>query len=290
MDHGSDFPGLATYKDRWTTYKDRWTTLLQQSRDLANLTSANYKQYDQVFLNIVQNVQDKQEMVEAAEALSMFSEEKPVGIPLDISQKFLDLRNDVERFQKEFNDYIETQRVQLLQLAKVLQQEIDGLLKQIDGLTAAVLPDFNVASGPSIIFAFTADFGSHCAHRRWRLVEPGIAIIGLAISRAQKQKELAVKQAELAEVNRKQEALAHIKSEFDGLDPDIKIISSSLSLFADIWRQFHGEAEEFAKVLRDVQNPTSIPRVFKLRVELARTIARPLQEALEAYANTIGTR
>jgi hypothetical protein len=43
------------------------------------------------------------------------------------------------------------------------------------------------------------------------------------------------KQAELAEVNKKQEALAHIQTEFENLKPDINLICDRLSLFAAIW-------------------------------------------------------
>ena len=47
--------------------------------------------------------------------------------------------------------------------------------------------------------------------------------------------ELGRKQAELAVVNQKQEALAHIQTEFEKLKPDIALICDRLALFAHIW-------------------------------------------------------
>lgn len=43
-------------------------------------------------------------------------------------------------------------------------------------------------------------------------------------------------QQDLAEVNALQEALAHIKTDFDGLKPDIALICDRLKLFGDIWQ------------------------------------------------------
>lgn len=50
-----------------------------------------------------------------------------------------------------------------------------------------------------------------------------------------KGKELSDKKKELEDVNRKQKAIAKVKSEFDGLKPDIVLICEKLVLFADIW-------------------------------------------------------
>ena len=43
--------------------------------------------------------------------------------------------------------------------------------------------------------------------------------------------------ADSAEINRKQEALAHIKSDFDGVTPNFKFICDSLKIFTDIWNE-----------------------------------------------------
>lgn len=50
-----------------------------------------------------------------------------------------------------------------------------------------------------------------------------------------KASELKGKQDALAEVNRKQEALANLQSDFDGVKPDIALICEKLVLFAEIW-------------------------------------------------------
>lgn len=49
--------------------------------------------------------------------------------------------------------------------------------------------------------------------------------------------QLSAKQNALADVNRKQEALAHLQSDFDGVKPDINLICEKLSLFTEIWAQ-----------------------------------------------------
>ena len=50
-----------------------------------------------------------------------------------------------------------------------------------------------------------------------------------------KEGELREAQNQLAEVNRKQEALQHIQTEFEGLKPDIQIICDNLAIFAEVW-------------------------------------------------------
>jgi hypothetical protein len=47
--------------------------------------------------------------------------------------------------------------------------------------------------------------------------------------------QLNGKEQELAIVNQKQEALAHLQTEFDGVKPDIDLICQRLVLFAEIW-------------------------------------------------------
>ena len=47
--------------------------------------------------------------------------------------------------------------------------------------------------------------------------------------------ELERTQDDLAEVNKKQEALPHVQTEFEKLKPDIALICDRLALFAQIW-------------------------------------------------------
>ena len=47
--------------------------------------------------------------------------------------------------------------------------------------------------------------------------------------------ELEKKQAELVAVNKKQEALAQMQTDFENLKPDIALICDRLALFAQIW-------------------------------------------------------
>jgi hypothetical protein len=50
-----------------------------------------------------------------------------------------------------------------------------------------------------------------------------------------KAAELEKKQADLAEVNKKQGALPHMQTEFENLKPDIALICDKLALFTLIW-------------------------------------------------------
>ena len=50
-----------------------------------------------------------------------------------------------------------------------------------------------------------------------------------------KAQKLLNKQNALADLNRKQEALANLESDFKGLKPDIALICERLVLFAEIW-------------------------------------------------------
>lgn len=53
--------------------------------------------------------------------------------------------------------------------------------------------------------------------------------------RIDKDKELRGKQSELANINRQQQALAYLQTDFANLKPDINLICERLLLFAEIW-------------------------------------------------------
>lgn len=61
-------------------------------------------------------------------------------------------------------------------------------------------------------------------------------LILLLAQRLDAELKLQKAQYDLAEVNALQEALAHIKTDFDGLKPDIALICDRLKLFGDIWQ------------------------------------------------------
>jgi hypothetical protein len=61
--------------------------------------------------------------------------------------------------------------------------------------------------------------------------------------------DLRAKNAELAEVNRKQQALAELKTEYDGLKPDISLIAAKLVIFGNIWDSVSTQVKEFGAIL-----------------------------------------
>lgn len=54
-------------------------------------------------------------------------------------------------------------------------------------------------------------------------------------------------QRDLAEVNAMQEALANIKTQFDGQKPDIHFICDKLKLFGDVWQNVGCSGITYAK-------------------------------------------
>lgn len=58
------------------------------------------------------------------------------------------------------------------------------------------------------------------------------------------------KKNELKDVNRKQVELAKIKSDFDGLKPDIALICDRLVLFAEIRSKVRNQSVQFQETLK----------------------------------------
>jgi len=83
------------------------------------------------------------------------------------------------------------------------------------------------------------------------------------------------------------DGLAKMQAELDGLISQFQITCDGLSIFALTWIYFHHQALEFANILRIYEKVEDIPPIFWSRVDLARAISKPLQEGLDAYAQTI---
>ena len=81
----------------------------------------------------------------------------------------------------------------------------------------------------SIVAAFTSERNGECDFQY--LLSP----YNHLYAELGKVAELERKQADLAEVNKKQDALAHVQTDFENLKPDIALICDRLALFAHIW-------------------------------------------------------
>ncbi|KIJ63534.1 hypothetical protein HYDPIDRAFT_40949 [Hydnomerulius pinastri MD-312] len=271
---GSDFPEIEGYQTRWAGYQATWQKNLKYSRELANVASGDYKRYNEIFLEIVDRIKIASDIPEAAAALNAFGEETPPPNLDGLSYKFQELQRDVAEFKKDFDEYAKNKGVELEEEAKELAEKIDGLEKAITDLDKKI-KDATIALAVVTPFFWIGG------------IVAGSMLAKYNSERKDKQADLDKARTDLEDVNRKQKALAHIKSEFDGLTPSFTIISLSLGIFADTWASFHGQAIQFSSTLSKLQDPQKIPVVFKLSVKLARDMAEPLQHALEVYANEI---
>jgi len=81
------------------------------------------------------------------------------------------------------------------------------------------------------------------------------------------------------------EKVEQLQKLFAALDPEFQIIRDGLMVFAQTWADFHFESLKFANVMHGLDGVKDIPIRFRLQVTLARDIATPLAERLNAYAH-----
>ncbi|CCM02047.1 uncharacterized protein FIBRA_04123 [Fibroporia radiculosa] len=127
---GRDFPELAGYKREWEGYKERWVRYLWNSRDVASEMSAILKRYDQVFLDLIENIKTDKDREDIIQELAQFSGEKH-GTAAQMAINFRNLEMDVRHFGERFEAYLEQKKVELDVLATSLKANIDTLQGQI---------------------------------------------------------------------------------------------------------------------------------------------------------------
>ncbi|CCM02035.1 uncharacterized protein FIBRA_04111 [Fibroporia radiculosa] len=273
--HGEDFPDISAYLHEWKGYKGNWVQYLSESRDVASKNITLLKRFDQVFLDMVENIQTNQDRLDATKELQQFIDEKHDD-SVQLSQNFLNLKRDIEAFVGKFDQWIVDKGVELEAQAKKLKDKITKLQGEIEALDK------------KIVVATIALVGS-----------PLLGILGMAVAgtvlavykrqRDDKARELGGKLNALADINRKQEALAHLKTEFDGFKPDIALICEKLVLFAEIWSSVRSQAIQFQEHIKGGMAALSNPR-FKMEVRLARAVTKPLMEGLAKYASELENR
>ncbi|KAG8717481.1 hypothetical protein FRC08_007366 [Ceratobasidium sp. 394] len=273
---GKELPEFGGYNDQWIEYNKRWVTHLAKSRDVASKNAGNLRRFDQVFLSLIDDIKTDQDRQDAIKELEAFTNE-PNDESTEMYQGFLNLKRDIEDFVKRLNAFIESKNTELLQRAKELKIAIDTLKGEIDDL----------GGKPTVL-----DAGS----KTLRL--PSLPLIGVVaasvllayvIKRNDKIAEFLGKQKELEEVNRKQEKLTHLKSEFDAVQPDISLICEKLLLFAEIWSAVHSQTVQFIKYLEGGMHALTDLR-FKKELRLARAMCEPLRKGLEEYATKLENR
>ncbi|KAF6748032.1 hypothetical protein DFP72DRAFT_583515 [Ephemerocybe angulata] len=277
---GSQFPPLAGYYSEWSKYNQDWITHLLLSRDVASEHMSVLKRFDQVFIDMVQNITTDDERMDVISELDQFVSEDH-DRSAEMSQGFLNLKAHIEDFVVRFSAWIATTSTQLEQRAKELQLEIDNIKKELQEL------DKQIQEATKALLGSAA--GASTMIGVLGVVVAGTTVAILIAQRIIKGNDLSSRKNELKDVNQKQLAIAKIKSDFDGLKPDIALICEKLVLFAEIWSSVRSQSVQFRDTLKGgmdaVNNAT-----FKQQVTLARQLCNPLVDGLEKYATALVNR
>ncbi|KAF8757245.1 hypothetical protein RHS01_04171 [Rhizoctonia solani] len=274
--YGTTFPPLRTFLSEWQGYNQvtmDYTPCL--SRDVASEHAAVLQRFDNVFLYMVKSIETDQDRKDVIVELESFA------VCVLMAEGFRSLKRDIEGYVVRFDAWVQTTSTELKQQAQDLQKVIEDLQAKIEELDK------------KIIEATAALLGSAAA------IETVVGLVGVIVAgttlaialaeRIDKTITLSNKRQELAEVNRQQEALAHVKTAFDGLKPDIALICQKLSLFGEIWSSVQAQTRAFQETLRGGMEAVTNFR-FKKDVELAQKLCTPLRNGLERYATLLENR
>ncbi|CCM00799.1 uncharacterized protein FIBRA_02841 [Fibroporia radiculosa] len=301
--HGSDFPEIAGYKGEWNAYKGRWVTYLWNSRNVASEMSAVLTRYDQVFLNLIDNIKTDGDRQDVIKELGNFSGENH-GTAAQMSANFTNLEADVRGFGARFETYLEQKKVQLEQMATSLKADIDTLQGQIKTWNEkACFPHYEDLFLDDAYTLFLCSFrlllvfcqwapdwlsryDRSSRHHFWTLIITGSTVAYFIYQRVKAEHDLNDKKAELVEVNRKQSGLAEIKTQFDGLKPDIALICEKLVIFGNIWQSVSAQCADFGQHLQKGMDALN-DEEFRLQVTLARKTCTPLRNGLNNYATSL---
>jgi len=278
--HGTTFPDLSTFLNKWRGYNQRWTTHLALSRDVASEQAAVLRRFDAVFLDMIDCIQTEQDRKDAIIELKQFAQEGH-GDSEKMAQGFKSLKDDVQLWVVEFDQWLKKTGTELKQEAEALQKQIEALKDKIEEL------DKEIIAATAALLGSAAAVGTLVGVIG--LVAAAVTLTALVVKRVEKTRDLSEKRNELAEVNRKQEALAHIKTSFDGLKPEIAMICHRLALFGEIWDSVRAQTIAFQKTLESGMDAITNLR-FKKEVQLARKICTPLRHGLEVYASQLERR
>ncbi|CCM02046.1 uncharacterized protein FIBRA_04122 [Fibroporia radiculosa] len=128
--------------------------------------------------------------------------------------------------------------------------------------------------------------GATLAFSFWTLIITGTTLAYFIVQRVKAERDLNAKKTELAEVNRKQRALAELKTKFDGMKPDIALICEKLVIFGNIWQSVSAQCAAFGKHLEKGMDALN-DEEFRLQVKLARKTCTPLRNGLTKYATSL---
>ncbi|KAF8694672.1 hypothetical protein RHS03_08141, partial [Rhizoctonia solani] len=256
--HGKDFPGFGNYNTQWIEYNQRWITLLDDSRKVASQNVAVLKRFDQVFLHMVEQDEDHEDSTK-------------------MYQGFLGLKRDIEDFVRRMDRFIEETGSKITEDIKALTQQIKDLEDEITILDGKIKDTQTALVATGVLLNIIG------------IIVSGSVLASYQADRSTKAADLTDKQKKLEDANRKQQALAHLKTEYDGLKPSITLICNKLLLFAEIWSSVRSQSVQFQTYLKGGMSAQTNPR-FKAELRLARDTCGPLQEGLERYATELANR
>ncbi|CCM00800.1 uncharacterized protein FIBRA_02842 [Fibroporia radiculosa] len=274
--YGQQFPEISAYLNEWKGYKGSWVQYLANSRNVASTHITILRRFDQVFLNMVENIKTDQDRVAVIGELQKFIDEKHDD-STQMSQDFLNLKRDIEAFVGRFDQWIVDKGVQLEAQANQLIQDINGLQGEISALDKKI-NDATIAL--SAMGMSLNIFG---------LIVAGSVLASYKSDRNSKAADLAKKKKDLADVNQKQTDLANLKTEFNGLKPDIMLICEKLVLFAEIWSSVQSQTIQFQEHLKGGTGSETNIR-FRMEVQLARAVCSPLVNGLAQYSTVLENR
>ncbi|KAF8751743.1 hypothetical protein RHS01_08613 [Rhizoctonia solani] len=224
-----NFSASSHFPQRMGGIQPTMATHLSLSRDVASQQAAILQRFDKVFLEIVKSIKTDQDREDAIVELESFANEDN-SEPERMAEGFRTLKDDIEDFVVRFDAWVQTTSTELKQQAQELQKVIENLRVEIQELDIRIME------------ATAALLGSAAA------IETFVGLVGVIVSgtilalalaqRVDKTITLSNKRKELAEVNRQQEALAHVKTAFDGLKPDIALICQNYHCSAKYGHRF----------------------------------------------------
>ncbi|KAJ2918276.1 hypothetical protein MD484_g2100, partial [Candolleomyces efflorescens] len=273
--YGKDYPGLKDYSNEWQGYNKRWVTNLLLSRDVASEQSGVLNRFENVFLEMIQTIKTEQDRLDAILELQSFVEEDHSSSQ-KMSQAFFVLKQDIAHFVVRLDAYLADKKVALSNAVKTLQADVNRLQAQISDLDKKVI----------------------------RLVVTTTALGKLQAERNNKARQFEQKEKELADANRKQQALAQLQTDIDGLEPDISLICERLVDFSEIWTSVSlcpsgtDDVESRAQIDNKWSKSLSMSKEhvltpqqrFIIEVELARKTCTPTRIGLEKYATELENR
>ncbi|EKM77516.1 hypothetical protein AGABI1DRAFT_121934 [Agaricus bisporus var. burnettii JB137-S8] len=267
--YGRDFPDVErVFVQRWDALKARWngeSGILWSSRELAARTAAALSDYD-LNLRLVQEIACKGDLEDARAELKQYVKTHPIHISKKVADNFKNLKNEIKDFSQDFTNYIEDQKQKLSSEARKYEEDIWRLQNEIS-------KDAAYALGFSWLLGLLA-------------MIPATFLIIHTIQRREVQAKLDRVKADLAEVARKQQALASMQADFAHLKPNIDDICTKLGIFAGIWAFAIEQTIEIDTALEDGMNVITSKK-FKLKLDFLRAQIKPLQEGMRQYSTQI---